>query len=135
MATPSHDDETERPLDPAAERVRRKLMRFVAINLGLLFVAVMAVMGAVVYQTWWTGEDAAEPPALAGGETLAEGTIALPDGARLVSHAASGRQLTLHLALPDGSAAILVYDMAAGAMVGRFALATAPAGAVPEGAE
>src|SRR5262245_27019369 len=40
LAQPTFDDE-EKPLDPAAERVRRKLVRFMAINLGLLFTAVI----------------------------------------------------------------------------------------------
>ena len=51
MAQPTFDDEEEKPLDPAVEKVRRKLVRFVAINLGLLFVALMAVVGAIVYKS------------------------------------------------------------------------------------
>ncbi|PDQ22485.1 fimbrial protein, partial [Mesorhizobium sanjuanii] len=31
----------EKPLDPEVESVRRKLVRFMAINLGLLFLALM----------------------------------------------------------------------------------------------
>ena len=51
MARPAFDDEEEKPLDPAVEKVRRKLVRFVAINLGLLFIALMAVVGALVYKS------------------------------------------------------------------------------------
>jgi hypothetical protein len=51
MARPTIDDNEEKPLDPAVEKVRRKLVRFVAINLGLLFLALMAVLAAVVYKT------------------------------------------------------------------------------------
>ena len=50
MIRPAFDDEEEKPLDPAVEKVRKKLVRFVAINLGLLFVALMAVVGAIVYK-------------------------------------------------------------------------------------
>ena len=48
-ALPDNDD--EKPLDPAAERVRRKLVRFMAINLGILFLALMAVVAALVYKS------------------------------------------------------------------------------------
>ena len=51
MARPALDDEKEKPLDPAVEKVRRKLVRFVAINLGLLFIALMAVVAALVYKS------------------------------------------------------------------------------------
>ena len=44
----------DKPLDPAVERVRRKLVRFMAINLGLLFAALMAVVAAVVYKAGQT---------------------------------------------------------------------------------
>ncbi|RUU07680.1 fimbrial protein, partial [Mesorhizobium sp. M6A.T.Ca.TU.002.02.2.1] len=33
------DEDEEKPLDPEVEKVRKKLVRFVAINLGLLFLA------------------------------------------------------------------------------------------------
>src|SRR5690606_16507642 len=49
--TPAHLDE-EKPLDPAAENVRRKMLRFMFINLGILFLALMAVMIALVYKSF-----------------------------------------------------------------------------------
>ena len=51
MIRPAFDDEKDKPLDPAVEKVRKKLVRFVAINLGLLFLALMAVVGAIVYKS------------------------------------------------------------------------------------
>ena len=44
------DFNQDEPLDPAVERVRAKLMRFAVINLGILFLALMAVVGALVYR-------------------------------------------------------------------------------------
>ena len=57
MAAPHDDDEDEKPLDPAVENVRRKLVRFIVINLGILFVALMAVVLALVYRATQVGED------------------------------------------------------------------------------
>lgn len=122
MARPALDDEQEKPLDPAVERVRKKLVRFVAINLGLLFIALMAVVGALVYKS-----RTAPPPAVAGGEApspegIAEGQIPLPSGARIVSQSLSGNRISLALELADGSRAIYLYDVAERRLVGRFAV-------------
>lgn len=123
MAAPT-DETDEKPLDPAVERVRRKLLRFVAVNLGLLFVAVMAVVGAIVYK-WEPGGGesgaAAAFPVPAGDEPLA-GEIPLPAGARLLSHSLSGGRITLHVEHGDAGS-ILVYDIGEARIVGRFALA------------
>ena len=122
MAAPIDDE--EKPLDPAVERVRRKLLRFVAINLGLLFVALMAVIGTIVYK-WEPGgerETAAETAVLFSGDGgVQTGDIALPAGARVLSHGVSGNRLTLHVET-GGGGAIMVYDMAERRIVGRFDL-------------
>lgn len=121
MARPALDDEEEKPLDPAVEKVRRKLVRFVAINLGLLFIALMAVVGAVVYKSRITpppaGEAGIEAPSPEG---VAEGQISLPSGAKIVSQSLSGDRLSLSLELPDGGRAVYIYDVRSRRMVGRF---------------
>lgn len=122
MAPQSDDDEREKPLDPAMERVRRKLVRFVGINLGLLFLALMAVVAAIVYRAGRTET----PPAAAVPElplpagAVLGGEIALPRGARVEGHAVSGARLSLHVQFDGGQSAIFVYDMAQGRMIGRF---------------
>jgi hypothetical protein len=132
MIRPKFDDEEEKPLDPAVENVRKKLVRFVAINLGLLFVALMAVVAAIVYKTRSEAPAVVEAPpsdipAPAGAVpvpagTVLEGEIALPAGARIVSQSLSGSRLSLGLELPDGSHAIYLYDLAERRIVGRFAV-------------
>ena len=129
MAQPLDDQEREKPLDPAVERVRRKLVRFVAINLGLLFFALMAVVAAIVYRA---GRIETPPPAAvpevqqpAEGETL-YGEIVLPEGARIEGHALAGGRISLHVALPDGTRSIFVYDTGQGRIVGRYDVRTQP---------
>ena len=123
MAGPYDDEEQEKPLDPAVERVRRKLVRFVIINLGILFLALMAVVAAIVYRA--SRSDAPPPvatpelPFPAEGEIL-RGEIALPAGSRIAGHSLSGSQLTLEVELEGGRRAFFIYDTAAGRMVGRF---------------
>jgi hypothetical protein len=114
LAQQPFDDSEEKPLDPAAERVRRKLVRFVAINLGLLLAAVMAVLIAVVYKT-------VETPSVPDG-AVAEAEIALPDGARMIGHGFTDGKLSIDAELADGSRMILLYDVAAQRIVGRYAV-------------
>jgi hypothetical protein len=126
MARPALDDEEEKPLDPAVENVRRKLVRFVAINLGLLFIALMAVVGALVYKSITAPPP--HPPAGEAGievpspEGVVEGQIPLPPGARIVSQSLSGNRVSLSLELPGGGRAIYIYDIASRRTVGRFAV-------------
>jgi hypothetical protein len=119
MASPALDDD-DKPLDPAVERVRARLVRFMAINLGLLFLALMAVAVAIVYKSTTPSGEAA--PAMAASGDPRAGEIALPEGAEIVSQALDGGRLSLHLRHADGTQSILVYDLDAAATVGRYAI-------------
>jgi len=123
MIRPTFDDEQEKPLDPAVEKVRKKLIRFVAINLGLLFIALMAVVAAIVYKTRSEQPAAVQAPASdipVPAGTMIEGDIALPAGARIVSQALSGSRLSLEIELQGGAHAILIYDLRERRVVGRY---------------
>lgn len=112
-------EQDEKPLDPAAERVRRKLVRFMAINLGILFVAVMVVIAAVVYRSWSTPKAPTAEIAAPIGET-ARGQIVLPKGAMIISQSLSGGRVSLHIAIDSEDEAILVYDIATGRLIGHY---------------
>ena len=125
MAGAHASEDEEKPLDPAVENVRRKLLRFMAINLGLLFAALMIVVAAIVYKSM-TAEPAPPvagltPPADGG---MIEGTIPLPAGARIVSQSLSGERLTLHVEEPGGQSSIYLYNLAARRLAGRFSIET-----------
>lgn len=119
MAGADPDNEAGKPLDPAAERVRRKLVRFMAINLGILFAAVMAVLAALVYKTMKTPEAPATPVAQAAGEA-ARAEIVLPKGATIISQSLSDGRLSLHVAIDSEKEAILVYKITTGHLVGQY---------------
>ncbi|KQZ29504.1 fimbrial protein [Mesorhizobium sp. Root552] len=126
MTRPYADEEEEKPLDPSVEKVRKKLIRFMGINLGLLFLALMVVIVALVYKSR-TVENPA--PVLAGdiqvpaGQPM-EGDIVLPVGARIVSQSISGNRISLDVELAEGGRVIFVYDIAEQRLVGRFAVRT-----------
>ncbi len=115
MARPETDEDEDKPLDPAVENVRRKLVRFALINLGLLFFALMAVVVALVYKTR-TAEPEVTPA------EMIEADIVLPAGARIATQSLSGDRILLDVRLADGSTALFVYDISAGRLVGRFAI-------------
>jgi hypothetical protein len=126
MARPDADEEEEKPLDPSVEKVRRKLIRFMGLNLGLLFLALMVVIAALVYKSR-TAEKPA--PTLAGDIQVpagqpAEGDIVLPVGARIVSQSISGDRISIDAELADGGRVLFVYDIAERRLVGRFAIRT-----------
>lgn len=120
------EGEEEQPLDPAAERVRRKLVRFMVINLAILFAALMAVVLAFVYKSL-PARDGRVPPAASPSDPapsgeLFDGEIVLPTGTRVVAHTTSGNWLSLHLRMQDGSEAIHIYRIDTGELTGRFSL-------------
>jgi hypothetical protein len=121
--TVPHDDEQDKPLDPAVENVRRKLVRFIVINLGILFIALMAVVVALVYRATRVSETApatiSELP-MPAGEGVISGTLSLPSGARVLGHAIEGSQLSLRVELASGAEAILLYDIASGRSIGQI---------------
>lgn len=125
MSRPHADQEQDKPLDPAVDNVRRKLVRFMAVNLGLLFLALIVVIGALVYKSRTAQPQApvagSEIPVPATGAPLA-GDIVLPVGARIVSQSLSGNRVAIDAELADGGREIFVYDLAAQRLVGRFAI-------------
>lgn len=132
MATAKDDGAEDKPLDPAVERVRARLVRFMIINLGILFIALMAVVIAIVYRS---NSSAPQPPATAPSELprpvpdesdVAHGEITLPAGAHIAGQTFSGNRLSLDLSLADGGRAFLIYDIAAGRVIARIDVATTP---------
>jgi hypothetical protein len=122
---PPQQIDPDEPLDPAVEKVRAKLMRFVVINLGILFLALMAVVGALVYRAVSTEPFAEEAlstglPLPPEGSTIT-GQIALPTGTNVLSQSLAGGRLTL-LIETAGAREIVVYDIGSARIIARFAL-------------
>lgn len=124
MTRPEAEDEDEKPLDPSIEKVRRKMIRFMGINLGLLFLALMVVIAALVYKSRTSQPQLAAPAGdiqLPAGQPV-EGDIVLPVGARVVSQSISGDRISIDAELAGGERMLFVYDIEAQRLVGRFAV-------------
>ncbi|WP_337267581.1 hypothetical protein [Oryzifoliimicrobium ureilyticus] len=115
------DNELEdKPLDPAMERVRRKMVRLQIVSGIIMFVSLMAVFGAVVYKTMRVPAPARTPSAQSGlvpSDAPVSATAALPAGFVLQSTSFSGGQILFYGVTAQGVKKALVFDIAAGRMV------------------
>ncbi len=135
----SDDNDAEAPLDPAAERVRRKLVRLLMVSFGIMFVGLATVIAAIIYKISERNDGAeirlgaavGEAPALpttATGrlslETTIAGAVDLPAGARIVAASLDGDRALITIVLPDGAQQLLVIDLPSGQVFVRYDLKT-----------
>lgn len=128
MANTNLDDEVEEaPLDPAMERVRRKMIRLLAVSIGIMVIGLMAVLTAVVYKVMQRDDAPAEQPRsdIPGQlppSTVLEGVITLEKGDRVVSQSLGGNRLSLDVIRSNGSREILIHDYVEGRIIARVKL-------------
>ena len=106
------DDQDEKPLDPAVERVRRKMVRLMAISIGIMMVGLMAVLLTIVYKV--TSRQTG--PASGGTQTAmpvpgSEGRISLPAGAQILSSDLDGANVLIRLKLAGGQQQLWLYSL------------------------
>ncbi|GGD09679.1 hypothetical protein GCM10011335_10740 [Aureimonas glaciei] len=102
------NDDDDAPLDPATERLRRKMVRLLAVAVATMLIGVMAVLGAVVYKI---NQDS---PA-AGDLDLA---IDLPAGSAIADMALDGDEALLRL--EGATSDLLRVDLRTGAIIARY---------------
>jgi len=104
-----HDDET---LDPAMERVRRKMVRLLAVAIGTMMVGLFAVLSAVIYKA----NEGTSAPVSAG--------LDIPAGFQARSVALENDRIALFGEAAQGDQAVLVFDTQTGALITNYALNT-----------
>lgn len=136
----------EPQLDPAMERVRRKMVRLLIISIAIMVIGLMAVLAAVVYKINKTPDTAENETAqsdipgqkplvdssgkpLTGADAkladplpMVESQLELTPGTRLLSQSLSGNLVSLETLLPDGGTEIMIYDYRQSRFVGRMRL-------------
>jgi hypothetical protein len=116
--------EEEKPLDPATERVRRKMVRLLVVSIGVMMVGLMAVLGAIVYKVSNSGNGAGGEVASGGVpiEPGFEGRVDLPQGAEIVSTALDGDNILLQLRLAQGERQIVIHSLSRNRIIARLML-------------
>jgi hypothetical protein len=118
----AYDRDEEEPLDPAAERLRRKMVRLLIVSGGIMMLGLIAVFAALVYKLGMLGPgDAATTAFRDPFGAVVEAPITLPPGARLLSADLDGNRALLTVEA-DGASTLILLDLATGKTLGRYAL-------------
>jgi hypothetical protein len=126
MANPDLQEQEE-PLDPAMERIRRKMVLLQLVSGGILFVCFMAVLAAVVYKVAQRPDAAPVASgalAVPADQPLAS-SVTLPQGFQVQSVSLSGSQM-LFYGMIGGQQKALVFDLTVGRIVADVTVGTAP---------
>ncbi len=112
MTNPNFADDEEKPLDPAMEKIRRKMVRLLIISSSVIVLGLMAVIGSIVYKT--SKNSAATPQAvLQAGPIAAKQMVTLPKGFALESTTIDGNRIWF-MGTADGNHLVIVHDIATG---------------------
>lgn len=119
------DDQEEKPLDPAMENVRRKMIRLQIVSGFIMFVSLMAVFGAVVYKV--TRTEPSQTAASSGSpgvpsDAPVSSTASLPLGFKIEQTSLSGGQILFYGTAVDGKRKALVLDIKASRIVADITL-------------
>jgi hypothetical protein len=114
----AYDRDDEPPLDPAQERLRKKLVRLLFVSGGIMIAGLIAVFSAIVYKLGEAGEGTR----LSAGDPLAA-RLALPAGARILSADLDGGRALLVVEAAGGGQSLILLDLASGRVLGRYAAA------------
>jgi hypothetical protein len=129
MPNAQFDEPEDKPLDPAMEKVRQKMVRTLGVSIGIMCIGLMAVLGAIVYKVTSrpSGNDTAEIGTSAGSPVPAgaplEARAALPDGFSVQQVSLDGAQVLFFGTTPEGEAHAYVFDIGAGRIVADIAVA------------
>jgi len=113
MSDPQTDD--EKPLDPAAARIVRRVRWMMAISALTTLFAVVAVLSVVSYRLLRSE----------GSVSAADVTAMLPKGARIVSTAVADDRIAVTIDV-NGAIEVRTFDLRSLKPVGRLRFATEP---------
>lgn len=125
MSNVEPDGEEDKPLDPAMENVRRKMVRLQLVSGSVMFLSFMAVLGAVVYKASNSGPEVVTAPTSLAipAEAPLAATAQLPAGFVIDQVSLSGGQILFYGRTGEGARRAMVFDITAGRMIADVAIA------------
>ena len=120
MAHLDDDEQEDKPLDPAMENVRRKMVKLQLVSGGIMLLMFMAVLAAIVYKV--TRPDGVEKPLASTGLAIPADqplslSAALPAGFTVTSTDLSNNQILFYGTMADGTRKALVFDLSVGRII------------------
>jgi len=130
MSKMNEDDLDEKPLDPEMEKVRRKMVRLLAVSIGIMFIGLMTVLGAIVYK-FTSNDDASVSATQVAGSSASvpsdapiEAVAALPAGFVVETISLDGNRIGFFGRASDGSMRVIVHDISVGRIVSDVVVIT-----------
>lgn len=120
MQNPDIDNNEDKPLDPTMERVRRKMVRLLAVSLGVMFIGVMAVLAAVVYKIRTGGDEEAQTvavQAISNSSFVANLDVILSEGFDVKGFDLDGARGAVRGVDQNGVMQILIIDLSNGDII------------------
>lgn len=120
MAHVDDDEQEDKPLDPAMENVRRKMVKLQLVSGGIMLLMFMAVLAAIVYKV--TRPDGVEKPLASTGLAIPADqplslSAALPAGFTVTSTDLSNNQILFYGTMADGTRKALIFDLSVGRII------------------
>lgn len=125
MTNPNTTDEQEAPLDPALERVRRKMLRLLIISSSTIILGLMAVVYSIVYRVNRLPENTETTATATERDDIAPAarqSIALPSGFTVENTAIGGNRILLFGKTAEGQSHIIIHDIVTGKTVTEIEL-------------
>jgi hypothetical protein len=125
MSAVDGSEAIEKPLDPAMEKVRRKMVRLLVISIGVMMAGLMAVLYTLVHKISDRPIKAVAPVTSEAGFAAIPGkeigaTIALPTGAQINNQSLSGSRILMDVTLTDGKRQTIIFDVTEQRIIARF---------------
>ncbi|AGF74946.1 putative membrane protein [Bartonella australis AUST/NH1] len=115
----------DQPLDPAVERVRKKLMRLMMIAVSVTIILILAVFVGIIYKVT-TYEPASKQiksfPHLYNNPQTLHHILSFPKGTQILSQSLSEHKIVLKIVTPDQQIKFMIYNYDTGALVATFSV-------------
>lgn len=113
------EDEEDKPLDPAVELVRRRMLRLQVVSALIMIVSLMAVFGAILYKVMSRTDESAV--ASSGGAIVPADapralTATLPRGFQIADISYGDGQALIYGTKENGEQTLYLFDINSGRM-------------------
>lgn len=112
-------EQDDQPLDPAMEKVRRKMIRLQIVSGSVMFISLMAVFGAVVYKAVGPSKTATttNTSTTVPSDAPVSATASLPQGFTIENVSFASGDMLFYGRLANGTRKALVFNVQAGRFV------------------